>query len=213
MITDHGAFVLFNIYGPALTSEDEEARRQRADFKLAFYKASRGRLARGGTVLSWVGLPWRRAGGPPTCRSVAGLHARRLAYAPAAPAVLPAWPVARRAAEGSPAGARDCPPRRSAHLVPCLTAFALPRPLHLQALQLRWEDYLLRGRAVVAVGDFNIAPAPLDSCDPGPEVGGLLLLFCAQWARGCPGQLPVRRREHRSATGLCLTAGSITEKA
>ncbi len=42
----------------------------------------------------------------------------------------------------------------------------------MQALQLRWEDFLQRGRAVVVVGDLNICPAPIDSCDPEPNVSG-----------------------------------------
>lgn len=36
VITDHGAFVLFNIYGPALSSEENFE--QRLEFKLKFYK-------------------------------------------------------------------------------------------------------------------------------------------------------------------------------
>ncbi len=36
VVTDHGAFVLFNVYGPALTSE--EALEERLAFKLKFYQ-------------------------------------------------------------------------------------------------------------------------------------------------------------------------------
>ncbi|KAL4435452.1 hypothetical protein ABPG77_006214 [Micractinium sp. CCAP 211/92] len=72
VVTDHGAFVLFNLYGPAITSEDEERAEQRLRFKHRFYKA----------------------------------------------------------------------------------------------LELRWRDLLAQGRAVVAVGDFNICPAPIDCAEP-----------------------------------------------
>ncbi|KAL4419789.1 hypothetical protein ABPG75_006887 [Micractinium tetrahymenae] len=74
VVTDHGAFVLFNLYGPAITSEDDERAEQRSRFKHRFYKA----------------------------------------------------------------------------------------------LELRWRDLLAQGRAVVAVGDFNITPAPIDCADPDP---------------------------------------------
>ena len=36
-ITDHGSFVLFNIYGPAITGEDEERVESRIEFKRKFY--------------------------------------------------------------------------------------------------------------------------------------------------------------------------------
>ena len=36
VVTDHGAFVLFNIYGPAISSEENAA--ERYAFKLDFYK-------------------------------------------------------------------------------------------------------------------------------------------------------------------------------
>lgn len=45
LITDHGAFVLFNVYGVAVTAEDPAVAQQRADFKLAFFKVRR-RLSR-----------------------------------------------------------------------------------------------------------------------------------------------------------------------
>ena len=38
MVTDHGAFVLFNVYGPAISNEENAA--ERYAFKLDFYKAS-----------------------------------------------------------------------------------------------------------------------------------------------------------------------------
>lgn len=38
VVTDHGAFVLFNCYGPALTSEDPDAWEQRLAYKLRFYQ-------------------------------------------------------------------------------------------------------------------------------------------------------------------------------
>ena len=34
VVTDHGAFVLFNVYGPAIAGDDKE----RFAFKLAFYE-------------------------------------------------------------------------------------------------------------------------------------------------------------------------------
>lgn len=36
-------------------------------------------------------------------------------------------------------------------------------------VQNRWEGLLKRGRRVIAVGDFNIAPFPVDSCHAGPD--------------------------------------------
>ena len=39
VITDHSAFVLFNIYGPAVTSEDPDQARARAAFKMRFFAA------------------------------------------------------------------------------------------------------------------------------------------------------------------------------
>ncbi|KAG0626414.1 hypothetical protein M758_2G123800 [Ceratodon purpureus] len=71
LITDHGSFVLFNIYGPSVGCDNEE----RYDFKLRFYRA----------------------------------------------------------------------------------------------LQNRWEGLLKVGRRVIAVGDFNISPFPIDFCNPGPD--------------------------------------------
>ena len=38
VVTDHGAFVLFNIYGPAISNEENAA--ERYAFKLDFYKVS-----------------------------------------------------------------------------------------------------------------------------------------------------------------------------
>ena len=38
VVTDHGAFVLFNVYGPAISNEENAA--ERYAFKLDFYKAS-----------------------------------------------------------------------------------------------------------------------------------------------------------------------------
>lgn len=38
-----------------------------------------------------------------------------------------------------------------------------------RALQNRWEGLLKRGRRVIAVGDFNISPFPVDFCNPGPD--------------------------------------------
>lgn len=38
VITDHGAFVLINVYGPAITSE--ESAEERYAFKLRFYEVS-----------------------------------------------------------------------------------------------------------------------------------------------------------------------------
>ena len=37
----------------------------------------------------------------------------------------------------------------------------------MQALQLRMEACLAAGRAVILLGDLNICPQPIDSCDPG----------------------------------------------
>ena len=39
--------------------------------------------------------------------------------------------------------------------------------LVLQALQCRMEACLAAGRSVILVGDLNICPQPIDSCDPG----------------------------------------------
>ena len=38
MITDHGLFVLINVYGPAISTE--ESAEERFAFKLRFYQAS-----------------------------------------------------------------------------------------------------------------------------------------------------------------------------
>ncbi|XP_076949553.1 DNA-(apurinic or apyrimidinic site) endonuclease 2-like [Bidens hawaiensis] len=71
IITDHGHFVLFNIYGPRAACDDAE----RIEFKLSFYKI----------------------------------------------------------------------------------------------LQKRWEALMLKGRIIIVVGDFNIAPCSIDRCDAGPD--------------------------------------------
>ncbi|KAI3784589.1 hypothetical protein L1987_43691 [Smallanthus sonchifolius] len=71
IITDHGHFVLFNIYGPRAACDDAE----RIEFKLSFYKI----------------------------------------------------------------------------------------------LQKRWETLMLKGRRIIVVGDFNIAPSSIDRCDAGPD--------------------------------------------
>jgi AP endonuclease-2 len=75
VITDHGAFVLFNIYAPAVTKEDPDQAKLRLAFKMRFYTA----------------------------------------------------------------------------------------------LQRRWEALLANNRAVIVVGDMNIAPGPLDYPDYDPE--------------------------------------------
>ncbi|XP_059623496.1 DNA-(apurinic or apyrimidinic site) endonuclease 2 isoform X2 [Cornus florida] len=36
-------------------------------------------------------------------------------------------------------------------------------------LQKRWECLLRQGRNIIVVGDLNIAPAAIDSCNPGPD--------------------------------------------
>ena len=55
VVTDHGACVLFNIYGPAITSEDEDQARARMTFKMNFFRALECRwnalLAAGRTVV------------------------------------------------------------------------------------------------------------------------------------------------------------------
>ena len=38
MITDHGAFILFNLYGPAITSEENAA--ERFAYKMRLYQVS-----------------------------------------------------------------------------------------------------------------------------------------------------------------------------
>ncbi len=43
VITDHGAFVLFNIYGPAITATDEATVESRSRYKLRFYQALQAR--------------------------------------------------------------------------------------------------------------------------------------------------------------------------
>jgi AP endonuclease-2 len=78
MCTDHGCFLLYNLYAPAITSDDPAAAAARLAFKLRFYAA----------------------------------------------------------------------------------------------LQRRWDGLLRGGRAVLVVGDFNIAPWPLDCPDPGPHFWG-----------------------------------------
>ena len=58
VVTDHGAFVLFNLYGPAITTNDSEAAAARFDFKLRFYAALQARwdeLARRGRAVIVVG--------------------------------------------------------------------------------------------------------------------------------------------------------------
>ena len=39
VVTHHGAFVLFNVYGPAITSEDPGRAQERMDFKMRFFEA------------------------------------------------------------------------------------------------------------------------------------------------------------------------------
>lgn len=39
VVTDHGHFVLFNVYGPAITSEDADVAKSRMVFKMRFYSA------------------------------------------------------------------------------------------------------------------------------------------------------------------------------
>jgi hypothetical protein len=46
-------------------------------------------------------------------------------------------------------------------------AGTLPHPR--LCVQNRWEGLLKRGRTVIAVGDFNISPFPVDFCNPGPD--------------------------------------------
>eukprot|EP00884_Botryococcus_braunii_P005410 jgi/Botrbrau1/14870/Bobra.0298s0004.1 len=75
VITDHGAFVLFNLYAPAITSDDPIAMEERFKYKMRF----------------------------------------------------------------------------------------------LEVLQVRVEAMRAAGRRVVLMGDFNISPAPIDSCDSGRE--------------------------------------------
>lgn len=58
VVTDHGAFVLFNLYGPAITSSDDEQAAARFAFKLRFYAALQARwdaLARAGRAVVVVG--------------------------------------------------------------------------------------------------------------------------------------------------------------
>ncbi|KAJ7561159.1 hypothetical protein O6H91_03G016700 [Diphasiastrum complanatum] len=38
-----------------------------------------------------------------------------------------------------------------------------------KGLQNRWEGLLSKGRTIIAVGDFNISPFRIDSCNPGPN--------------------------------------------
>ncbi len=47
VVTDHGAFVLFNVYGPAITSE--ESAEERFAFKLRFYEVHSPFLLDSGT--------------------------------------------------------------------------------------------------------------------------------------------------------------------
>ena len=42
-----------------------------------------------------------------------------------------------------------------------------PVMLLIQALDTRMAALRARGRRVVLVGDLNISPAPIDSCEPG----------------------------------------------
>jgi AP endonuclease 2 len=37
-ITDHGTFVIFNIYAPAITSDDRIAAEERFTYKMRFYE-------------------------------------------------------------------------------------------------------------------------------------------------------------------------------
>lgn len=58
VVTDHGAFVLFNVYGPAITASDSEAAAARFKYKLRFYGALQARwdkLARRGRAVIVVG--------------------------------------------------------------------------------------------------------------------------------------------------------------
>lgn len=85
------------------------------------------------------------------------------------PAVPASPPAARHAAAAlaSPSGAALI------QLINYICIHAYARPC-LQALELRWRDLLAQGRAVVAVGDFNICPAPVSLGLPSSHVFQLL---------------------------------------
>lgn len=44
-----------------------------------------------------------------------------------------------------------------------------PWKMGILVVQHRWEELLQQGRRIIAVGDYNISPFPIDSCDPGPD--------------------------------------------
>lgn len=107
LVTDHGAFVLFNLYGPAITSSDEERAEERLGFKMRFY----------------------------------------------------------------------------------------------QALELRWRHLRQQGRAVVAVGDWNICPAPIDTPEPDPAT---------HYRSSRPDRLWLRRLLHGNSSESPGAAGAVT---
>ncbi|MCO5601456.1 hypothetical protein L7F22_055579 [Adiantum nelumboides] len=49
-----------------------------------------------------------------------------------------------------------------------------------QVLQCRWESLLRAGKRLIVVGDLNISPYPIDSCDPGPDFNSNP---CRRWLR------------------------------
>ena len=82
----------------------------------------------------------------------------------------------------------------------------------LHCLSGRMQRLRAAGRAVAVVGDFNIAPTPLDSCSPGPGFAARadrrwlasLLSPSHLWTPGAGG--PCALCEHRTATAAAADA-------
>ena len=109
-MTDHQAFILFNLYGPAISSEENAA--DRFAYKLQFYKV----------------MPRKNFfGHSKPCNS-------------------------------QNKQSKQCPNTHQI-LYLCLSV--------MQALEVRINALRKRGRRIVVTGDLNIAPAHIDSCEPG----------------------------------------------
>lgn len=65
----------------------------------------------------------------------------------------------------------------------------------LQALKIRMEALRARGREIILLGDLNISPAPLDSCEPGFSS----LLFSLHQLLFLPVEIP------KSCSKTCFT--------
>lgn len=154
-LPDHGKFVLFNVYGPAVCSDDERGE-ERLAFKVAFLEVMRARDAGTAHLRSVTAGPRRRdlRHRMFECVCVEGVGAR-----PVRPAAVPAgeW------------------------LTGCVRSPGCPRPPSLpvsarriargrgrtQALIARARSLVEAGRNVVILGDLNVSPELRDRAEHG----------------------------------------------